>query len=122
MPGGDRISRLAKKYRVKTTFRTDLLFAASVASRQGAQLARLVRWCTPAETLRMATADNGDLMALCGFLNPYPVKLGVMEEGALADLLLLDGNPIENLKLVADPEKNDLVIMKDGKIYRNRIH
>ena len=69
----------------------------------------------------MATADNGELMALCGFINPYPGKLGVVEEGALADLLLVDGNPLENIKLVADPAKNFVVIMKDGRIYKNLI-
>lgn len=67
----------------------------------------------------MATADNGELMALSGLVNPYPGKLGVVEEGALADLLLVDGNPLENLKLVEDPAKNFVVIMKDGKIYKN---
>ena len=51
--------------------------------------------------------------------NPYPGNLGVIEEGALADLLLVDGDPIANLDLVADPGKNLLVIMKDGKIYKN---
>ena len=60
-------------------------------------------------------------MALSGFINPYPGKLGVVEEGALADLLLVDGNPLENIKLVADPEKNFLVIMKDGTIYKNTL-
>ena len=66
----------------------------------------------------MATADNGELMALSGFINPYPGKLGVVEEGALADLLLVDGNPLENIKLIADPDKNFLVIMKGGTIYK----
>jgi imidazolonepropionase-like amidohydrolase len=69
----------------------------------------------------MATADNGELVALCGFINPYPGKLGVVEEGALADLLLVDGNPLENIQLVADPDKNFLVIMKDGTIYKNTL-
>ena len=88
---------------------------------QGAYLAKMVRWYTPAEALKMATADNGELMALSGFINPYPGKLGVVEEGALADLLLVDGNPLENIKLIEDPDKNFLVIMKDGKIYKNTV-
>ena len=58
---------------------------------------------------------------MSGKRNPYPGKLGVVEEGALADLLLVDGNPLENLELVANPSKNFLVIMKDGKIYKNLI-
>jgi imidazolonepropionase-like amidohydrolase len=117
--GTDNAYKLAKKYKIKTAFGTDLLFDARAASRQGVQLAKLVRWYTPAEALKMATADNGELMALSGFINPYPGKLGVVEEGALADLLLVDGNPLENLKLVADPDKNFLIIMKDGIIYKN---
>jgi len=47
--------------------------------------------------------------------------LGVVEEGALADLLLVDGNPIADIKLVADPGKNFVLIMKDGKIYKNTL-
>jgi len=39
----------------------------------------------------------------------------------LADLLLVEGNPLENIKLVADPAKNFLVIMKDGKVYKNTL-
>ena len=76
---------------------------------------------TPAEALKMATADNGELMALSGFINPYPGKLGVVEEGALADLLLVEGNPLENIKIVEDPKKNFLVIMKNGVIYKNTL-
>ncbi len=117
--GTDTAYKLARKYKVKTAFGTDALFDANIASRQGAMLAKLVRWYTPAEALKMATADNGDLLALSGFINPYPGKLGVVEEGALADLLLVDGNPLENIKLVADPARNFVVIMKDGKIYKN---
>ena len=119
--GTDNAYKLAKKYKIKTAFGTDLLFDAGIASRQGAELAKLVRWYTPAEALKMATADNGELMALSGFINPYPGKLGVVEQGALADLLLVDGNPLENIKLVEDPDKNFLVIMKDGTIYKNTL-
>jgi imidazolonepropionase-like amidohydrolase len=67
----------------------------------------------------MATADNGELMALSGIMNPYPGKLGVVKPGAFADLLLVDGDPTANIKLVEDPGKNFVVIMKDGKIYKN---
>ena len=69
----------------------------------------------------MATANNGELMALSGFINPYPGKLGVVEEGALADLLLVDGNPLDDMKLVEDPGRNFVVIMKDGNIYKNTL-
>ena len=119
--GTDNAYQLAKKYKVKTAFGSDILFDARIASRQGAILAKLVRWYTPAETLQMATAANGELMALSGFINPYPGKLGVVEEGALADLLLVDGDPLENIKLLEDADKNVLVIMKDGTVYKNTL-
>ena len=67
----------------------------------------------------MATGTNAELLAMSGKRNPYPGKLGVVEEGALADLLLVDGDPIANINLVADPKKNFVVIMKDGKVYKN---
>ena len=106
---------LAKTYKIKTAWGTDILFDKR-ARRQGAQLSKLVRWYTPAEILKMATADNAELLALSGPRNPYPGKLGVVEEGALADLLLVDGDPIANIKLIEYPEKNFVIIMKDGVV------
>ena len=119
--GTDRTYALAKKYKIKTAFGTDVLFSAPLARRQGELVAKLVRWYTPAEALVMATGTNAQLLAMSGKRNPYPGKLGVVEEGALADLLLVDGDPIANIKLIEDPAKNLLVIMKDGRIYRNTL-
>jgi imidazolonepropionase-like amidohydrolase len=119
--GTDRTFTLAKKYRIKTAFGTDILFSRRLAQRQGELLAKLVRWYTPAETLIMATGTNAQLLALSGKRNPYPGKLGVIEQGALADLLLVDGDPIANIKLIEDPSKNFVVIVKDGKIFKNTL-
>ncbi len=117
--GTDRVYALAKKYRIKTAFGTDILFSQALAERQGAMLADLTRWYTAAEALTMATSTNAELLSLSGPRNPYPGKLGVVEEGALADLLLVEGNPIDNIRLVEDPARNFLVIMKGGKVYKN---
>jgi imidazolonepropionase-like amidohydrolase len=68
--------------------------------------------------LKMATADNAELLALSGPRNPYPGKLGVVEEDALADLLLVDDDPIANIKLIENPAKCFVVIMKDGKVIK----
>ena len=84
-------------------------------------LAKLVRWFTPAEALIMATHTNAQLLAMSGTPNPYSGKLGVVEEGALADLLLVDGNPLKDIKLVANPARNFVLIMKDGKIYKDTL-
>lgn len=120
-PGIGRTYELAKKYKIKTAWGTDVLFSRALAKQQGAILASLVRWYTPAEALVMATGTNAELLALSGQRNPYPGKLGVVEEGALADLLLVEGNPLENIDLVADPAKSFKIIMKDGIIYKNAL-
>ena len=119
--GTDRTFELAKKYRIKTAWGTDILFSKQLAQRQGALLSILVRWYTPAEALVMATGTNAELLGLSGKRNPYPGKLGVVEEGALADLLLVDGNPIADITLIEHPAKNFVVIVKDGKLYKNNL-
>src|SRR6476661_4915520 len=112
-PGIARTYELAKKYKIKTAWGTDVLFSGALAQQQGAILASLARWYTPAEALVMATSTNAELLALSGKRNPYPGKLGVVEQGAFADLLLVEGNPLDNINLIADPN-NFKIIMKDG--------
>lgn len=121
LTGTDKAYELARKYRLKTAFGTDILFSEALAQRQGELLASLARWYTPAEVLVMATGTNAELLALSGKRSPYRGKLGVVEEGALADLLLVDGNPVDNLNLIADPARNFVIIMKDGRIYKNTL-
>ncbi len=120
MTGTEKAYQFAKKYNIKTAFGTDVLFAPKKVSINGKQLAKLTRWYAPFEVLKMATHDNAQLLQLCGPRNPYGV-LGVVKEGALADLILVDGNPLENMDLIADPDKNFLLIMKDGKIFKNTV-
>jgi len=120
-PGIARTYELAKKYKIKTAWGTDVLFSQALAQRQGAILASLVRWYTPAEALVMATGTNAQLLAMSGKRSPYPGKLGVVEEGALADLLLVEGDPLKDIKLVANPAASFVLIMKDGKVYKNTL-
>lgn len=112
---------LAKRHGIPTAFGTDILFSAQRAARQGAQLVKLRRWYTPAQALTMATADNARLLALSGPRNPYPGRLGVIESGGLADLLVVDGEPLDDLAPLADPARNLRIIMKDGVIYKNSL-
>lgn len=119
--GNDRAYALAKKHHLKTAFGTDVLFSGALAARQGAILASLTRWYTPAEALVMATGTNGELLKLSGKRSPYPGELGVVREGALADLLLVDGDPTVDLTLVARPEQSFRIIMKDGVIYKDTL-
>jgi imidazolonepropionase-like amidohydrolase len=118
--GTDNAYLLAKKYKLKIAWGTDCLFDPALAAKKGKLLAKTTRWFTPFEVLKMATYDNAQLLYLCGKRNPYPEgKLGEISEGAYADLILVDGNPLENIKLIENSQKNFLVIMKDGVIVKN---
>lgn len=112
---------LAKKYNVKIALGTDLVGSAESKQTQAKELSNRLPWFTPAEIIKQATVNNAELLSWSGPRNPYPGKLGVIEEGAYADLLLVNGNPLENLHLFDDPEKNLALIMKDGKIFKNTI-
>ena len=119
--GTDHAYNLAKKYRVKLAWGTDTLFDPGLAKKQGKLLAKLQRWFSPYEALKMATYDNAQLLKLCGPRDPYPGELGVIAEGALADMILVNGNPLVDIDLVADAGRNFVMIMKDGKIYKNTL-
>ena len=119
--GTDAAYGFAKAYGLKTAWGTDIVFAPQMTKNQGAMLATLTRWYEPVEILRMATGVNGELLAMSGPRNPYPGKLGVIEAGALADLILVDGDPIADIGLIADPEKNFVLIMKDGQVVKDAL-
>jgi imidazolonepropionase-like amidohydrolase len=119
--GTNTVYALAKEHKIKTAFGTDLLFSSKLTERQGLMLTHLTRWYDNADILKMATSVNAELLAMSGPRNPYQGKLGVIEEAALADLLVIDGNPIDDIELVAKPDKNLMVIMKDGKIFKNTL-
>lgn len=116
--GNARIWPMAKKHGVKLAWGTDLLFEPQLNSEQNRLILPLKQWFTPAEIIRLVTHSNAQLLALSGPRAPYQGRLGVVETGALADLLLVEGNPLANIDLIADPAKNFAVIMKDGVIYK----
>jgi imidazolonepropionase-like amidohydrolase len=119
--GTNTVYALAKEHKIKTAFGTDLLFSSTITERQGLMLTHLTRWYDNVDILKMATSVNAELLAMSGPRNPYQGKLGVIEEGALADLLVVDGNPLDDIMLVARPDKNFMIIMKDGKIYKDTL-
>ena len=119
--GTNTVYNLAKEHKIKTAFGTDLLFSNAITERQGLMLTHLTRWYDNVEVLKMATSVNGELLAMSGPRNPYQGKLGMIEEDALADLLVVDGNPIDDIELVAKPDQNFMIIMKDGNIYKDTL-
>jgi imidazolonepropionase-like amidohydrolase len=120
--GTDNAYKLAKKYRIKLAFGTDCLFDSSSAKNQGKILCKLLNWFTPYEILKMATYDNAELLAMSNKRSPYQEgRLGEITEGAYADLIIVDGNPLENIRLIGDPETHFKLIMKNGVIYKNKM-
>ncbi len=117
-----KMVELAKKYKAKVTFSSDWFGSDEAFTMQSQEwIARKDLW-TPVEILRQATRMAGELLALSGQRNPHKEgKLGIIEEGAYADIVIVDGNPLGDITLLADPEKNIQMIMKDGKIYKNTL-
>ncbi|RBP09175.1 imidazolonepropionase-like amidohydrolase [Roseiarcus fermentans] len=119
--GTETLYPLAKEHKLRTAFGSDLLFSSELASRQGVMLTHLRRWYDPVDILRMATSTNGELLALSGPRNPYPGKLGVVERDALADLIVVDGDPLADITLLERPGASLALIMKGGRIYKDEI-
>jgi len=119
--GTPRVYDFVRKYGIKTAWGSDVLFSPELGPRQNVMLTHLANWYKNAEVLQMATSGNAELLGLSNLRNPYPGKLGVIEEGSFADLLVVDGNPVDDIKLLEDPHKNFAVIMKDGHIYKNKL-
>jgi imidazolonepropionase-like amidohydrolase len=114
--------KLAKKYQLKMSFGTDLLFSPAANGRQADLLARFDKYLSNVELLRMITSVNAELFEMSGPRHPYREgKLGVIAEGAYADILLIDGNPLEDLSLLGSDGKHIPLIMKDGKIYKDEL-
>jgi imidazolonepropionase-like amidohydrolase len=119
--GTVRAYELGKKHKVNMAWGTDILFNPRGTVTQGKQLTKLARWFDNADILRMATGRNGELVGLSGERNPYKAPVGIIDTGALADILVVDGNPLEDISLIASPEANLKVIMKDGKVHKNAL-
>jgi len=117
--GTDRAYSLAKQLGLKVAFGTDIQLNPNGAARQSHYLPKLLRWYSAGDALKMATHDNAALLAMSGPRTPYAGQLGVIEQDALADVLLVNGDPIADLNLLADPANNLAIIMKDGVIFKD---
>lgn len=103
---------------VNMAFGTDVLFNPTGAATQGRQLGKLTRFMSTFDALRMATGDAGRLLEMSGERSPYPGQLGVIAEGALADILVWDGDPATDLDFLADPDTNLRLVMKGGRVFK----
>jgi len=111
---------MAKRLGVKLAWGTDFLFEPDLNAQQNAYILRLKPYFTSAELLRLVTSGNAELLALSGPRTPYEGRLGVIEEGALADLILVRGDPLADIDVIGDPARNFMVVMKDGAIVKGQ--
>lgn len=97
---------------VKVGFGSDLLGALQDEQSREFLLRREVM--SPLEIIRSATMTGAEIVRMEG-------KLGIIEPGAIADVLVVDGNPLKNLELLQNQGRDLSLIMKDGRIYKNRL-
>ncbi len=119
----DNMVRLAKQYKPKITYGVDAFGSTELFNTLYATEFRArAEHFSPLEILRQATSGAAELLGESGKRNPYSKgALGVIEEGAYADLLLVDGDPLADITLLSEPENNLRLIMKDGIVYRNTL-
>jgi imidazolonepropionase-like amidohydrolase len=118
--GIDNMFKIAKKIGFdKIGYGTDIVFGPELLKIMNTEFTLLTKWFSPAEILKQATFNNAQILALSGLRNPYPGKLGVIEEDAYADILLINGNPLEDISILTKPDVNLVLIMKNGKILKN---
>ncbi len=133
---GENWVSLARRHRINMGFGTDVVLVNKLSSRnlRDYQITQWAKAFGNLQTLKAMTSDNGRLMALAGKNNPYPKKLGAIEPGAYADLLLVDGNPLEDVSVIGaapsmfktrprpTPDVTTIrLVMKNGKIYKNTL-
>jgi hypothetical protein len=121
-PGIAATYEWAKKYKIKTAWGTDVLFSQALAQQQVGNSGLA---CPLVQSRRSARHGDRTQCRTAGIVRQtQSVSLASSaswSRGALADLLLIDGNPMENIDLLADPAKNFKVIMKHGKVYKNTL-
>jgi imidazolonepropionase-like amidohydrolase len=119
--GAPQAIEWAKHYGVKILWGSDLFFGDDAWVNFRQEFAYRDRFFEPIEQMIQVTGNNGEVLALSGWKNPYPHgALGVIQEGAYADILLIDGDPSKDIKILMDSNNIDL-IMKDGVIYKNTL-
>ena len=119
--GTMRAYEWAEKHGVRSAFGTDILFNPAGLARHGAQLAKLTQFYAPLDALHHATGAASDILAMSGDRAPYPGPVGVIEEGAMADILVIDGDPEKSLDFLIEPDTTLQAIIKGGSFARNRL-
>jgi imidazolonepropionase-like amidohydrolase len=118
LEGQDTLWTLIAKYGIKTGFGTDLVFGSHVHI--GEEFTMRAGYVSAAEVLRQATSESAEIIRLCGKLNRHG-NFGEIREGWVADLILIDGDPLEDISILERAEETVVVVMKDGKLFKNEL-
>ena len=118
----DRVAGWAKTQGTRVAFGTDLLFQPDGTGAQSTLLTRFAKIFGNTGALQLATSGNCELFALSGERNPYKeAKVGVLQRGAWADMLLVNGDPTADINVLKDYDRNLAVIIKDGKVWKHTL-
>jgi imidazolonepropionase-like amidohydrolase len=119
--GANRMMSWVAKYKVKCFAGADLWTFDQIGNTPADMVIRK-NWFDDVEILKQNTSYAAEQLAKSGPKNPYKKgPLGVIAEGAYADLLLIDGNPLKDVSILVDYENNIKIVMKDGKIFKNSL-
>jgi imidazolonepropionase-like amidohydrolase len=122
LEGYDNVMTLAKKHGLKIGFGTDAAGSPEMMAGQVLEFEMREPFFTPVEILKQATSNNAELLRMANSRDPYKdAPLGVIKEGAWADMLIYDKNPLEDIKVLIDYEKNLKLVMKNGVVYKNEL-
>jgi imidazolonepropionase-like amidohydrolase len=112
----------SKSLGLKMAWGTDILGNIDLGPLQSSEFEARTQYYKPVEILTQATSLNAELFERSGRRHPYQKgPLGVVAEGAYADLLLVNGNPLKDITLLSNPDNGIGLIMKDGQVFKNTL-
>ncbi|MEP1594145.1 MAG: hypothetical protein ABJK20_06210, partial [Halieaceae bacterium] len=107
---------------LKIAFGSDVFLSKEAYDLQPLEWVARSKYFTASEIMVQATSIGAELIELSGARNRYREgPLGIIQEGAYADLVLIDGNPLEDVTILSRPEQSLRLIMKDGVVYKNTL-
>lgn len=115
-------TELINQYDLKILFGTDLMIMYNgYEPRASLDFTEYKKRFGSYKGLLAATGNFHEITKLTTYQNPYSDgKIGLLEEGSYADIVITKGNPVEDLDILGDTEKI-LLVMKDGEVYKNKL-
>jgi imidazolonepropionase-like amidohydrolase len=115
LEGQENLIRLIRKYDIRTGFATDFIQGGYTQLMR--EFTERAEYWTPAEVLRQATSESAEIIRMIGKLNRWG-NFGEIREGWVADLLLINGEPLDDISVLRDPDSALALIMKGGEIVK----